>query len=117
MLSPSLPPSEAARLALLREYEVLDTPQEEVFDNLVRLAAYIMQTPVSLVSLVDEHRQWFKARRGIDIQETPRAVSFCGHVSPMAVHWWSLMRWPIPVSTTIRWCWRIRRCVFMPVCR
>ncbi len=80
MIPPSSPPSEAARLTALLEYDVLDTPREAVFDDLVRLAAHIMRTPVSLVSLVDADRQWFKARCGVEEQETPRKVSFCGHV-------------------------------------
>jgi len=80
MLPPPIPPSEPERLKALLEYEVLDTPEEAVFDDLVRLAAHVMKTPVSLVSLVDADRQWFKARRGIEVCETSREVSFCGHV-------------------------------------
>lgn len=80
MIPPRLPPFEAARLTALLEYDVLDTPPEAVFDDLVHLAAHIMRTPASLVSLVDADRQWFKARCGVEEQETPREVSFCGHV-------------------------------------
>jgi DNA-binding NtrC family response regulator len=80
MIPPSLPPSEAARLTALLEYDVLDTPREAVFDDLVHLAAHIMRTPSSLVSLVDADRQWFKARCGVGEPQTPREVSFCGHV-------------------------------------
>jgi PAS domain S-box-containing protein len=74
-----LPPDEEARLAALRRVEVLDTEPEETFDDIARLAAHICQTPVALVSLVDEHRQWFKARVGIDATETPRDLAFCAH--------------------------------------
>ncbi len=79
----SAPPSdeglEGARLAALRSYELLDTPPEEVFDDLTKLAARICGTPVSLVTFVDEHRQWFKATFGTDLRETPRSLSFCAH--------------------------------------
>jgi len=80
MLPPPVPPSEPDRLRALSDYEVLDTPEEEVFDDLVRLAAHVMRTPAALVSLVDANRQWCKARRGFEARETPREVSFCGHV-------------------------------------
>jgi hypothetical protein len=74
-----LPTDEAARLDALRQYRVLDTPPEEAFDDLGHIAAQICGTPVALISLVDEHRQWFKARAGIDAQETPRDLAFCAH--------------------------------------
>lgn len=69
--------NEAARLEALRSYNILDTPPEKDFDELVMLAAQICQTPVSLVSLVDADRQWFKGRYGLAISETPRCISFC----------------------------------------
>jgi len=78
-MTPLMPKDEAARLEALRRYEVLDTPREEDFDEIVRLAAQICNTPVSLISLVDEKRQWFKGRQGVDVAQTPRDVSFCGH--------------------------------------
>ncbi len=74
-----LPPDEAERLAALRRYEILDTPPEEAFDRLARLAAQLLGVPVALVSLVDADRQWFKSRRGLDLGETPRRVAFCAH--------------------------------------
>src|SRR5262249_52275259 len=72
-------PQEARRLEVLRLYRVLDTGAEEVFDQLTELAAAICGTPIALISLVDEHRQWFKARVGMGPTETPRDVAFCSH--------------------------------------
>ncbi len=80
MSSPAVPPNEAARLVALGDYDVLDTPGEPVFDDLVQLAAHVAETPIAFVSLVDGHRQWFKARVGLERAEVPRAVSFCAHV-------------------------------------
>ncbi|MFE4107736.1 response regulator [Almyronema epifaneia] len=74
-----IPGNEAERLAELRSYAILDTPPEPAFDDLTRLAAYICQVPVSLVSLVDECRQWFKSRYGLEAAETPREQAFCGY--------------------------------------
>lgn len=70
--------AEADRLEALRNYQILDTPPEAAFDDLVRLAAYICGTPVSLMSLIDAERQWFKAKAGdMDIAETRRDIAFC----------------------------------------
>jgi diguanylate cyclase (GGDEF)-like protein len=74
-----LPASEAERLAALESYEVLDTSEEAAFDDLVDLAARLTNTPIALISLVDAERQWFKARHGIDVTETPRGQSICAH--------------------------------------
>src|ERR687883_454367 len=74
-----LPHDEAARLAALRQLAVLDTAPEATYDGIARLAAHLCRTPVALVSLVDEERQWFKARMGLDATETPRDVAFCAH--------------------------------------
>ena len=73
------PPNEARRLAALREAALLDTPPEREFDDIAALAAEICGTPIALVSLIDEIRQWFKARVGLEVRETPRDVSFCAH--------------------------------------
>jgi two-component sensor histidine kinase len=73
-----LPPwKESDRLAALRSYRVLDTPPEPVFDDLVHLAACMCQTPVALISLIDDRRQWFKAEVGLGIRETPLDRSIC----------------------------------------
>lgn len=80
MKAPAIPADEAARLAALRAYDILDTEPEPELDALVRVAAYVAGTPIALVSLVDADRQWFKARYGMDAVETSRRVAFCGHV-------------------------------------
>ena len=74
-----IPKHETRRLKVLWQYEVLDTVPEEVFDDLADLAANICDAPIALISLVDEDRQWFKARTGITISETSRDISFCAH--------------------------------------
>ena len=79
MLEPAIPANEAARLESLRGLHLLDTGPEERFDRITRIAAQLFGVPISVVSLVDEHRQWFKSRHGLDAAETPRSVSFCGH--------------------------------------
>lgn len=70
---------EARRLDVLRLYRILDTASEKAFDDLTQLAANICNTPVSLVTLLDEDRQWFKARVGTSLQETPRDIAFCNY--------------------------------------
>jgi diguanylate cyclase (GGDEF)-like protein/PAS domain S-box-containing protein len=74
-----LPENEVARLQVLRELAILDTPPEPAFDDLAALAAYVCKRPMALVSLVDANRQWFKSRRGFDVVETSRDVAFCAH--------------------------------------
>lgn len=71
--------TEALRLRALLDLEVLDSAPEAEFDDLANIAAIICQVPIALVSLVDADRQWFKARCGLDAQETPRDVAFCAH--------------------------------------
>lgn len=70
---------ESARLAELRAYDVLDTAPEPALDELTQLAAHLFQVPVALVSLIDEHRQWFMSKQGVDFSETPREQAFCDH--------------------------------------
>lgn len=79
MQAPQFPKNEEERLRELLDYGVLDTSREEDFDDLTLLASQICDTPVSLITFVDTERQWFKSAVGIDINETPRDVSFCGH--------------------------------------
>lgn len=74
-----LPSNEPERLAALREMRLLDTPPEQAFDDIAQLASEICGTPISLVSLVHEHRQWFKAKVGLAATETSRDASFCAH--------------------------------------
>jgi phosphoribosyl 1,2-cyclic phosphodiesterase/DNA-binding response OmpR family regulator len=74
-----LPPDEEQRLATLHSLGILDTPEEQRFDRLTRLAAAILRVPVALVSLVDRERQWFKSAHGMEVRQTPRETSFCAH--------------------------------------
>ena len=75
----SVPDKEAARLAALDRYAILDTEPEQSFDDLVILASHVCKTPMALLSLVDDHRQWFKSAVGVQVRETPREISFCAH--------------------------------------
>lgn len=67
------------RIVKLKNYRILDTPKEEEFDQIVELASRICHAPISLISLLDINRQWFKATVGVDLRETIRDVSFCAH--------------------------------------
>jgi PAS domain S-box-containing protein len=80
MKAPAIPTNEAARLTALLSYEILDTGFEELFDDLTRLTASILDVPIALITLIDADRQWFKSRYGLDVAQTPRELSFCGHV-------------------------------------
>lgn len=74
-----LPTNEIERLRTLRSYGLLDTPPEDVFDEIASLAGYVFKTPIALVNLLDERRQWFKARLGFDMPEGPREHAFCSY--------------------------------------
>ena len=71
--------NEAERLKALHQYKILDTKPEQAFDDLALIASQICGTPIALISMVDEDRQWFKARIGMDVKETARSISFCAH--------------------------------------
>lgn len=72
-----VPPQEAQRLAALASYDILDTSPQAPYDELVALAGHLCDTPMAMISLVDEGRQWFKAQVGLGIHQTPREESFC----------------------------------------
>ncbi len=76
---PALPPNENERLESLKALHLLDTPLEERFDRITRLAKKALNAPIVVISLVDKDRQWFKSVHGLEETETPRTVSFCGH--------------------------------------
>ncbi|GGX12491.1 GGDEF domain-containing protein [Pigmentiphaga litoralis] len=79
MKAPLTPTDEPTRVDTLRALNILDTAPEERFDRLTRLAKRLFGVPIALVSLIDTNRQWFKSRQGLDVPETPRDQSFCGH--------------------------------------
>lgn len=74
-----LPENEADRVASLHSLNILDTPRDDRFDRYTRITARIFDVPIALISLVDRDRQWFKSAEGLDGDETPREISFCGH--------------------------------------
>ena len=77
MIKLPIPENETARLQALYDYELLDSLPEEQFDRLTKLASYICESPIALISLVDKDRQWFKSKVGLDVNETQREISFC----------------------------------------
>ncbi|MDN7128244.1 sensor domain-containing diguanylate cyclase [Pseudidiomarina sp. 1APR75-33.1] len=79
MQKPPIPENETERLHALRMLQILDTSHEERFDRVTRMAKRIFGVDISLVSLVDQDRQWFKSKQGLEVDETPRDISFCGH--------------------------------------
>jgi GAF domain-containing protein len=74
-----IPANEPERLQSLNEHELLDTLPEEVYDDITRLASEITGTPISLITLIDQDRQWFKSRHNYTVEESARQVSFCAH--------------------------------------
>ncbi len=79
MHAPAPPPDETDRLRRLRELAQLDLPPDDRLDHLLRLVRRLFGVPIALISFVDEHRQWFRGRAGLDVAQTPRDVSFCAH--------------------------------------
>lgn len=73
------PDNEEQRLARLQSYRILDTPNEEPFDRITRLVVDVLNVPLSVISLIDLDRQWFKSRAGMPTFETPRYMAFCAH--------------------------------------
>lgn len=71
--------NEEARLNALRRLEILDTPQDPAFDKLTSFAARFFKVPIALITFVDEDRQWFKSRYGLELNQTPHDVAFCSH--------------------------------------
>jgi GAF domain-containing protein len=79
MKQPPIPQNEAERLRSLREHQLMGTLPEAVYDDITRLATELCGTPISLLTFVDENRQWFKSKQGLEATETPREYSFCAH--------------------------------------
>lgn len=108
---------ESTRLAVLRGLCLLDSPPDPVFETIAAMAARNLGAEIALVSLVDEHRQWFKARIGLEPQETPRDQAFCAH----AIRTHEVMVVPDaqldPRFATTRWCWARRSSASTPAHR
>ena len=85
MQEPPIPVDEASRMPSLVKLDVLDTPPEERFDRITRLAQRVFDVPIVLISLVDKKRQWFKSKQGLGVNETCRKSSFCGHAISLPV--------------------------------
>ncbi len=78
-LAAATPSGQAARLQALRDYDILDTPVEAAFEDITRIASQVCGTPIAVVNLIDECRQWFKSEIGLGVRETPLDTSICAH--------------------------------------
>ena len=72
-----MPAPDRDRVASLQKYAILDTEPEQAFDDLTLLSSFVCKTPIALISLIDEDRQWFKSKIGLEASETPREIAFC----------------------------------------
>ena len=79
MLAAKIPNNEYGRLQKLKGYQVLDTSAEKEYDDITKLASFICETPIALISLVDKDRQWFKSKIGLNPPELARDIAFCAH--------------------------------------
>ena len=79
MKKPEIPENEKERLKELKEYSILDTLPEQEYEEITQLASFISETPISLITLIDENRQWFKSHLGLEIKQSSRNDSFCAH--------------------------------------
>lgn len=79
MKTPEKPENESARLRAVRQLGMLDKLPQETYDNITALAQEICEAPVALLTILDEEKQWFKSKKGFDLNETERDISFCGH--------------------------------------
>ena len=79
MITPSVPQDEALRLQTLREYDILDSLEEQAFNDITFLASWICNAPIAVITLIDADRQWFKAKVGVQATQTPREHAFCAH--------------------------------------
>src|SRR4028118_2341223 len=78
-MAPPAPCNDEQRLEALQRYGILDTPPEEAFDGIARLAAHACRAPVAAINFIDEGRQWFKSEVGLGVRETPLDISICAH--------------------------------------
>jgi diguanylate cyclase (GGDEF)-like protein len=79
MIKAPIPDNEVQRLESVKAMQLLSTPEEEAFDRITRVAKQVFDVPIVTITVLDENRQWFKSQIGMNVKETPRDISFCGH--------------------------------------